>query len=54
MKNLSRLLLVLFATQLLVAGIARASITSSTAADQKSHLSVMPGGSYEDEGNEPF
>ena len=41
MKNLARLILVLFATQLLAAGIARAAITPTTG-DQKSQVAAMP------------
>lgn len=41
MKKLARLILVLFATQLLAAGIASAVITPTTG-DQKSHVNAMP------------
>jgi hypothetical protein len=43
MKNLARLILALFATQLLVTGIARASITS-TSINQQAPVNAMPDG----------
>lgn len=46
MKNLARLIIALFATQLLIAGIARASINTATV-DQHSSVYAMP------EGEEP-
>ena len=41
MKNLARLILALFASQLALTGIARA-VTNSAVLDQKSHVSAMP------------
>jgi hypothetical protein len=40
MKNLVRILITLIATQLFVAGFARASVTSTV--DQKTIVNVMP------------
>jgi hypothetical protein len=51
MKNLARLILALIATQLFVAGFARA-VTTSTVVDQKSHVSALPSG--EDPPDENF
>jgi hypothetical protein len=43
MKNLAHLILALIAAQLLVAGIARAAVTSPSV-DQQSHVCAMPDG----------
>ncbi len=42
MKNLARLIIALFATQLLVAGIASAAV-STTSINQQSSVCAMPG-----------
>ena len=52
MKNLARLLLALFATQMLVTGIARAANLSNSI-DQQNHVCAMPSGDDSGE-NESF
>jgi len=53
MKNLSRLILALFAIQLLSVGIARAATTSSVI-DQKNRICAVPDGGNDEHEGEGF